>query len=102
MPGGIVDLPVRIKQLHIQRHNAGSAAPVEVLFVAEDWRDAFWISTAGLLEQFGSEVRLCPMCATVFVKNRKQVYCSKRCERKKRNEKYYRHTRAAKAGRLKK
>ena len=92
-PGGTIELPVRDTHLHIQRGNAGSAAPVEVFFVAEEWQDAFWLSTAGLLAQFGSAVRRCPTCATIFVRNRKQEYCSIRCERKKRNAKYYRSLR---------
>lgn len=94
-PGGSahlpVDLPVHMEHIHIQRGNAGAAAPVEILFVAKGWRDAFWLSTAGLLEQFGSYVRRCqnPKCAKMFVRKTCERYCSGPCGASIRNRKYY-------------
>ncbi len=94
-PGGSahlpVDLPVHMEHIHIQRRNAGVAAPVEILFVAKGWRDAFWLSTAGLLEQFGSYVRRCqnPKCAKMFVRKTCERYCSGPCGASIRNRKYY-------------
>jgi len=60
--GGVFYLPVSTKKLHLQRQNAGDAAPVEVRFVAESWQDAFWLSVAALVEEFGSKLRRCQEC----------------------------------------
>lgn len=90
VPGGSTELPVRAKRLHVQRQNAGAGAPVEVRFVAEGWKDAFWLATAALLEEFGSKLRRCPVCAAAYFKVRRQAYCSLQCSQTKRSRTYYR------------
>ena len=91
LPGGSAPLPANVAHLHMQRGNAGAAAPVEMFFVAQGWRDAFWLSTAGLLKQCGSYVRRCqnPKCAKMFVRKTCERYCSDPCGASIRNRKYY-------------
>ena len=95
--GGVCCLPVSTKQLHLQRQNAGDAAPVEVGFVAESWQDAFWLSVAALVEEFGSKLRRCQECKALYLRTGRQSYCRDQCARRARNRRH-----AAKAGRRKK
>lgn len=89
LPGGITEFPVRANRFHVQRLNAGPAAPVEVRFVAEQWRDAFWLSTVTLLEEFGRKLHRCPVCAAVYLKVRRKKYCSPKCSNRRRQADYY-------------
>ena len=89
LPGASTEFPVRANRLHVQRLNAGPAAPVEVWFVAEEWRDAFWLSTVALLEEYGRKLHRCPVCAAVYFKVRRKKYCSPECSNRRRQADYY-------------
>ncbi len=59
------------------------------------WPDTIWVTTLGLLEEFGSGIFRCAMCPErrLFVKSKRQVYCSRRCSQRKRSARWYQHHR---------
>jgi len=61
------------------------------------WPDTIWIVIMSLLEEFGGQLRRCPSCPEkrLFVKSRRQAYCSPACSQRTRSARWYtRHRRA--------
>lgn len=56
-----------------------------------EWPDTVWVSIMGLLDRFGREVRRCPVCAErrLFLKHRRQAYCSRACSQRARAARWY-------------
>ena len=54
-----------------------------------DWPDIFFVRVAEMLETFGSLVTRCSECQTLFLRTRRQTYCSRRCSQKARSNRWY-------------
>lgn len=93
LPGVSAILPTATSRIHLQRLNAGTEPPVEVWFTVTDWHAAFWFSVAALLEEFGRQLRHCSKCGALFVKVRRQAYCSPACSGAARAQRWYREHR---------
>ncbi len=48
--------------------------------------DAIILGVVGVLLAAGDRLRLCPVCETPFVKNKRQDYCSTACSQRARNQ----------------
>ena len=55
------------------------------------WPDTVWVSIMSLLEEFGREIRRCGVCAErrLFLKRRRQEYCSRQCSQRARSARWY-------------
>lgn len=53
------------------------------------WPDIFFVRVAEMFETFGSLVARCSECQTLFLRTRRQAYCSKRCSQKARSKRWY-------------
>jgi hypothetical protein len=55
------------------------------------WPDTPWLTVMGLLAHFGERVRRCPACDEhrLFLKNKRQEYCSSQCSQRTRSAKWY-------------
>jgi len=89
LPGASATLRAHVSGVRLQRLNTGSAAGVELLFAVDDWETSFWLSIAALLEEHGSRIRRCSKCHALFMKLRKEVYCSRKCGNAARANKWY-------------
>ena len=56
-----------------------------------DWRHLRWLAIAALLEEFGAQIIRCeaPECTHLFLRNRRQQYCSRPCSQRVRSTKWY-------------
>jgi hypothetical protein len=56
------------------------------------WPDTVWVSIMSLLEEFGSRMGRCDGCPErrLFVKSKRQAYCSTQCSQRVRSERWYR------------
>ena len=67
-----------------------------------DWRHLRWLAIASLLEEFGTRIVRCraPSCPHLFLRHRRQRYCSPQCSQKVRSTTWYqKHQETAKARR---
>lgn len=53
------------------------------------WPDIFFVRVAEMLLTFGSLVARCSECQTLFLRTRRQTYCSARCSQKARSNRWY-------------
>ena len=53
------------------------------------WPDIFFVRVAEMFQTFGSLVARCSECQTLFLRTRRQAYCSSRCSQKVRSERWY-------------
>ncbi len=56
------------------------------------WPDTVWMTLMSWFEEYGSRIRHCAVCAErrLFIKERRQQYCSKRCSQRARSARWYR------------
>ena len=59
--------------------------------VFSEWPNAFWIEVLAILEDGGHRLARClrPECRRVFVRRRRQQYCSPRCSQIMRSQRWY-------------
>jgi hypothetical protein len=53
------------------------------------WPASFYGMAAHLLEKFAADLRRCEECRAVFLRNKRQQYCSSRCSQRVRSRKHY-------------
>lgn len=53
------------------------------------WPDIFWWRVAEMLQTFGSVTRRCLHCQTLFLRIKRQAYCSKQCSGNARAKRWY-------------
>jgi hypothetical protein len=90
-------VPARLRSLCLQ--NDGRT--IRRVYVSDD-SNPTWFGIAALIEEFGSLLRRCsvPGCETIFVRNRRQEYCTGQCSQNVRSATWYKkHKPAAKAAR---
>lgn len=57
------------------------------------WPHIFWLAVSEILVEGGHRLWRCINCERLFIKRKKQAYCSPRCSQKVRSERWYRgHT----------
>jgi hypothetical protein len=60
-----------------------------------EWPDRFWLCVVALLERFGHRLYRCQQegCGRLFLKTKRQTYCSAACSQRERSRKWYRRNR---------
>ena len=60
-------------------------------FLQADWPDIFWLAVADLLRTYGDRLRQCQKveCGKVFIRSKRQDYCSSNCSQSARSKKWY-------------
>lgn len=53
------------------------------------WPDIFFVRVAEMFLTFGSFMTRCSHCKTLFLRTRRQVYCSSRCSQRVRSNRWY-------------
>jgi hypothetical protein len=53
------------------------------------WPDLFWLAVSEIIEQCGPQLRQCEECKTLFLRNKRQTYCSEACSQRVRSRKWY-------------
>jgi hypothetical protein len=54
------------------------------------WPHIFWLATSEILVEGGHRLWRCINCERLFIKRKRQAYCSPRCSQKVRSERWYR------------
>jgi hypothetical protein len=56
-----------------------------------EWPDWFWLALAAALEEFGERISRCEAsdCARLFLRVRRQAYCSAECSQRVRSRRWY-------------
>lgn len=62
------------------------------------WPDIFFERVAEMFQTFGSLVARCSECQTLFLRTRRQAYCSPRCSQKVRSERWYKRNKTKAQG----
>ena len=52
------------------------------------WPDLFWFAFAEYMETFANDLRRCTECLTLYVKRKRQEYCSKTCSQRVRTRRW--------------
>ncbi len=60
-------------------------------YLRAGWPDIFWLAVADLLRIHGDSIRQCPKqdCGKVFIRTKRQDYCSTQCSQSARSKKHY-------------
>lgn len=60
-------------------------------YLRAGWPDIFWLAVADLLRIHGDGIRQCPKqdCGKVFIRTKRQDYCSTQCSQIERSKKHY-------------
>ena len=60
-------------------------------FLQSGWPDIFWLAVADILGIYGDRIRQCLRvdCRKIFIRNKRQDYCSMQCSQSERTKKYY-------------
>ncbi len=58
-------------------------------FYKADWPALLWNALCDLIEECGPRLRRCPQCKKLFLRTKRQAYCSKPCSQRVRSEKFY-------------
>jgi hypothetical protein len=53
------------------------------------WPGAFWFAAVKLLEHHGTSVERCQRCARLYVRTKRQTFCSAACAQRARSQKWY-------------
>ena len=53
------------------------------------WPDAFWFAALKLLEHYGTSVRRCARCGRLFIRTKRQEYCTPACSQNTRSQRWY-------------
>jgi hypothetical protein len=61
------------------------------------WPDTIWVTVLSLLDEFGDTIQRCPVCSSrrLFVKTKRQAYCSRQCSQCVRSARWYQRHRAS-------
>ena len=96
-----VFLPVHIQHVGLRRSRVGAArqqttatgqeAGTVVRVYGAPWPDWLWLAIAAALEEFGPRMIRCtvPDCRRLFLRNRRQAYCSTACSQRVRSKLWY-------------
>ncbi len=84
-------LPVTYKHIFLVRTNVcdGKLPHIISRRYSAGWPDGFYQAVACLLEKYGSYLRRCEECTRIFLKSKRQVYCSKACSQRVRTRRWY-------------
>ena len=58
-------------------------------FYKADWPALLWNALCDLIEECGPRLRRCPQCKKLFLRTKRQAYCSNPCSQRVRSEKFY-------------
>ena len=84
-------IPGVIKRVHLVNDRfAESGLGIKRVYGA-DWCHLRWLAIATLLEECGEQIARClaPGCTQLFLRNRRQEYCSRSCSQKVRSSTWY-------------
>ena len=83
-------IPGAITGLYLMNDVSNEGLGIQRVYGA-DWRHVRWLAIASLLEEFGARIVRCkaPECTQLFLRTRRQEYCSKKCSQKVRSLKWY-------------
>lgn len=81
-----IPLPAGIQCVHL----SNDGKEIRRIYGA-NWPDWFWVGIAALLEEFGSHIERCqaPDCGRLFLRIRRQSYCSAECSQRVRSRRWY-------------
>ncbi len=84
-------IPGVIKRVHLMNDLSDESGRGIKRVYGADWRHLRWLAIATLLEEFGAQIARCeaPGCTQLFLRNRRQEYCSRSCSQKVRSSKWY-------------
>ena len=85
--------PVRAHRPTLVRQHRRLASSIEAT-----WPDTVWLVVMSLLTEFGRQITRCPSCdeRRLFLKTRRQAYCSAACSQRVRSARWYdKHRRAS-------
>jgi hypothetical protein len=98
-PDRRVVIPATIRQVRLSASPVFSAdGPARrhsqkkvVRLYGADWPDWLWLSIAAAFEEFGPRIVRCaaPDCDRLFLRNRRQAFCSGRCSQRVRSKEWY-------------
>ena len=96
-----VFIPVNIQHVGLRRSRVGmaqqkarakrsEAGKISRVYGAA-WPDWLWLAIAAALEEFGPRIMRCtaPDCSRLFLRNRRQAYCSTACSQRVRSKLWY-------------
>lgn len=63
-------------------------AHIHRCYVVRGWRDLFWLAFVEYMETFATDLRRCAECLTLYVKRKRQEYCSKTCSQRVRTRRW--------------
>ena len=96
-----VFIPANIQHVGLRRSRVGTArqkakatgheAGTVVRVYGAAWPDWLWLAIAAALEEFGPRIIRCtvPDCRRLFLRNRRQAYCSTACSQRVRSKHWY-------------
>jgi hypothetical protein len=76
--------PIRAQRLALLQYHRRFAQ-----ITVATWPDTVWVTVLSLLEEFGPRVHRCPVCQTLFLKHKRQMYCSATCAQRARSSRWY-------------
>jgi hypothetical protein len=91
------DLPVQTSGIDLTRVGGGQVVSI----ARAAWPATVWWAVTSLLEQYGARIRRCPAlrgatpCGRLFLRTRRQAFCSKTCAQRDRSRAWYGAHRAA-------
>lgn len=86
-PTRAVRIPVQIQRVYL----VGRGQSISRLY-ASQWPDWMWLAMAAVLEHVGSYIERCetPDCLQLFLRTRRQTFCSAQCSQRVRSQRWYR------------
>ena len=84
-------IPGAIKNVYLMNDLRSDSVSGFKRVYGADWRHLRWLAIASLLEEFGEHVVRCdaPDCAHLFLRTRRQQYCSRKCSQRVRSASWY-------------
>jgi hypothetical protein len=87
-PGGLVRIPAAVQ--HVYLHLTLDSRGIKRIY-GSGWPAWLWLAVAAVLEEFGSHIKRCqaPHCGRLFLRIRRQAYCSVECSQRVRSRRWY-------------
>jgi hypothetical protein len=86
--------PYELLPARVMPHLSSDGRRIWAIDVSE-WPDTFWLSVRSLLARFGERLTRCedPQCGRLFLRTRRQSYCSRACSQRVRQHAWYQRRR---------
>jgi len=85
----VISIHAEINRIHLSGYYDKNGFNIRLSPITAEPISIFWLGVGYFLETYGTSIRMCEECSKIFLRSRRQEYCSKQCSQRVRTRRWY-------------